>query len=74
MKNLTTEQLSELKHIFCEKVVDNLDKESLSLFVYESILQSYEAMKEQDFRQDVIDYYDGNAKSYEQLVKQVASD
>ena len=71
MKNLTTEQLSELKHIFCEKVVDNLDKESLSLFVYESILQSYEAMKEQDFRQDVIDYYDGNAKSYEQLVKQV---
>jgi hypothetical protein len=74
MKNLTTEQLSELKHIFCERVVDNLDKESLSLFVYESILQSYEAMKEQDFRQDVIDYYDGNAKSYEQLVKQVASD
>jgi len=71
MKNLTTEQLSELKHIFCERVVDNLDKESLSLFVYESILQSYEAMKEQDFRQDVIDYYDGNAKSYEQLVKQV---
>ena len=72
MKNLTTEQLSELKHIFCERVVDNLDKESLSLFVYESILQSYEAMKEQDFRQDVIDYYDGNAKSYEQLVKQVS--
>ena len=67
-KQLTNEQLNEIKRDFCEIIVDNMDTKTLVQIVYDNLLFDYKQYNQHEIR-EVISEYD--EELFDELVDNV---
>ena len=71
--NLSKEQTQKLKEIFCERVVDSMDLDTLIEIVYDQLYSSYEQYDEKDMMFEVTDFYNDNGEEYNNLLREVSA-
>ena len=66
--NLTPEQLQELKDLYVERVVDNMDTKDLVNYVMDDLDRYYEKMSDADFLEDAYNYWED---SFDEVVEDI---
>ena len=70
--NLNQDKLIQIKEIFCEKVVDSMDIDTLMEIVYDQLYGSYEQYDEKDMMFEISDYYNDKGEEYNNILKEVS--
>ena len=70
--NLNQDKLIQIKEIFCEKVVDSMDIDTLMEIVYDQLYSSYEQYDEKDMMFEISDYYNDKGEEYNNILKEVS--
>ena len=65
------EQLNKLKQVFCERVVDSMDLDTLCEIVYDQLFQSYDQYDETDMQDEITSYFNDNSEEYNILLREV---
>ena len=68
---MTPEQLNKLKQLFCERLVDSMDLDTLCEIVYDQLFQSYNQYDEVDMQDEVTSYFNDNSEEYNNLLREV---
>ena len=71
--NLNQDKLIQIKEIFCEKVVDSMDIDTLMEIVYDQLYGSYEQYDEKDMMFEISDYYNDKGEEYNNILKEVSA-
>ena len=71
--NLSKEQTQKLKEIFCERVVDSMDLDTLCEIVFDQLMGSYDKFNQEDMMYDVTDFFNDNGEEYNNLLKEVSA-
>ncbi len=68
---MSKEQLNRLKQLFCERVVDSMDIETLCEVVYDQLFLSYDQYDETDMQDEITSYFNDNSEEYNNLLREV---
>ena len=68
---MTSEQLNKVKQLFCERVVDSMDVETLCEIVYDQLFKSYDQYDETDMQDEITSYFNDNSEEYNNLLREV---
>lgn len=68
---LTPEQLNNLVEQYCDRVVSELDPDSMAQMLYEMLVDSFQQSNENDMEQLICAIYD--EEYYQQLVEDVTA-
>ena len=55
---MTTEQLDQLKSNYCEKIIDDMDMDTLMTLAHDLLMDSYQSCSEQEIKDEILDLYD----------------
>ena len=55
---LNTQQLAKLKFDYCEKIIDDMDMDTLMQMAHDLLMDAYETASEEDIRDEILDLYD----------------
>ena len=67
LMTLTEQQVNELKHSYCEQIINNMDMDDLMLMCYDLIRDSYQDATQEEIVDEIKDLYDEN--TLEQIYK-----
>ena len=71
--NLSKEQTQKLKEMFCERVVDSMDLDTLCEIVFDQLMRSYDHYDQKDMQFEVTDYFDDNGVEFNYLLREVSA-
>ena len=71
--NLSKEQTQKLKEIFCERVVDSMDLDTLCEIVFDQLMGSYDHYDQKDMQFEVTDYFNDNGEEFNNLLREVSA-
>ena len=71
--NLSKEQTQKLKEIFCERVVDSMDLDTLCEIVFDQLMGSYDNYDQKDMQFEVTDFFNDNGEEYNNLLREVSA-
>ena len=55
---MTTEQLAQFKFNYCEKIIEDMDMDTLMQLAHDLLMNEYEKCSEEDIKQEILDLYD----------------
>lgn len=58
LMSLTQPQVDELKHAYCEHIVNNMDMDDLMLMCYDLLRDSYQDATQEEITDEIKDLYD----------------
>jgi len=55
---MTTEQLSQFKFNYCERIIDDMDMDTLMQLAHDLLMDSYQSCTEEEIKEEILDLYD----------------
>ena len=55
---MTTEQLQKFKFNYCEKIIDDMDMDTLMQLAHDLLMDSYQSCTEEEIKESILDLYD----------------
>ena len=55
---LNTQQLAKLKFDYCEKIIEDMDMDTLMQMAHDLLMDAYETASEEDIKDEILDLYD----------------
>ena len=55
---MTTEQLAQFKFNYCEKIIDDMDMDTLMQLAHDLLMDSYQSCTEEEIKEEILDLYD----------------
>ena len=55
---MTTEQLQKFKFNYCEKIIDDMDMDTLMQLAHDLLMDSYQSCTEEEIKEEILDLYD----------------
>ena len=56
--SLNTQQLAKLKFDYCEKIIDDMDLDTLIQMAHDLLMDVYECASEEDIKEEILNLYD----------------
>ena len=60
---MTEEQLAQFKFNYCEKIIDDMDMDTLMQLAHDLLMDSYQACTEEEIKEEILDLYDDETLS-----------
>ena len=67
-KDLTPEQIDDLKDLLVERMVDNMSTKDLVVYVTDDLTEYYKDLSDKEFLRQAEDYWD---ESYPEIVEEI---
>lgn len=71
--NLSKEQTQKLKEIFCERVVDSMDLDTLIELAFDQLIVAYKHYDQKDMQFEITDYFNDQGEEYDNLLREVSA-
>ena len=55
---MNKEQLQQFKFNYCEKIIDDMDMDTLMQLAHDLLMDSYQACTEEEIKEEILDLYD----------------
>ena len=55
---MNKEQLTQFKFNYCEKIIDDMDMDTLMQLAHDLLMDSYQACTEEEIKEEILDLYD----------------
>ena len=55
---MNNEQLAQFKFNYCEKIIDDMDMDTLMQLAHDLLMDSYQACTEEEIKEEILDLYD----------------
>jgi len=55
---MNKEQLAQFKSNYCEKIIDDMDMDTLMTLAHDLLMDSYQSCSEQEIKDEILDLYD----------------
>ena len=55
---MNKEQLAQFKYNYCEKIIEDMDLNTLMVLAHDLLMDAYKDCTEEDIREEVLDLYD----------------
>ena len=55
---LNTQQLAKLKYDYCERIIDDMDMDTLVQMAHDLLMDAYADSTEEDMKEEILDLYD----------------
>ena len=55
---MTTEQLAQFKFNYCERIIDDMDMDTLMQLAHDLLMDSYQSCTEEEIKEEILDLYD----------------
>lgn len=55
---LTTEQLAQFKYNYCERIIEDMDMDTLMTLAHDLLMDSYASCTEEEISEEILDLYD----------------
>jgi len=55
---MTTEQLAQFKYNYCERIIDDMDMDTLMQLAHDLLMDSYQTCTEEEIKEEILDLYD----------------
>ena len=57
-KMMNNEQLAQFKYNYCEKIIDDMDMDTLMTLAHDLLMDSYQSCSEEEIKEEILDLYD----------------
>ena len=71
--NLSKEQTQQLKEVFCERVVDSMDLDTLIELAFDQLIVAYKHYDQKDMQFEITDYFNDQGEEYDNLLREVSA-
>ena len=71
-RDLTSEQLNDLKELLAERIVDNMSTRDLVSYVQDDLFHYYEKLGEHDFYEEAREYW-CDREQFEEIIEEIKS-
>ena len=55
---LTTKQLAQFKYNYCERIIEDMDMDTLMTLAHDLLMDSYQSCTEEEISEEILDLYD----------------
>jgi hypothetical protein len=55
---MNKEQLAQFKYNYCEKIIDDMDLNTLMVLAHDLLMDSYQSCTEEEIKEEILDLYD----------------
>ena len=55
---MNKEQLAQFKYNYCEKIIDDMDMDTLMTLAHDLLMDAYQSCSEQEIKDEILDLYD----------------
>ena len=55
---MTKEQLAQFKYNYCEKIIEDMDLNTLMVLAHDLLMDSYQSCSEEEIKEEILDLYD----------------
>ena len=55
---MNKEQLAQFKYNYCEKIIEDMDMDTLMTLAHDLLMDSYQSCSEQEIKDEILDLYD----------------
>ena len=55
---MTTEQLAQFKFNYCERIIEDMDMDTLMQLAHDLLMDSYQTCTEEEIKEEILDLYD----------------
>ena len=55
---MNKEQLAQFKFNYCERIIDDMDMDTLMQLAHDLLMDSYQACTEEEIKEEILDLYD----------------
>ena len=57
-KMMNKEQLAQFKYNYCEKIIEDMDMDTLMTLAHDLLMDSYQSCTEEEIKEEILDLYD----------------
>ena len=55
---MNKEQLAQFKYNYCEKIIEDIDLNTLMVLAHDLLMDSYQSCTEEEIKEEILDLYD----------------
>jgi len=55
---MNKEQLAQFKYNYCEKIIEDMDMDTLMTLAHDLLMDSYQSCTEEEIKDEILDLYD----------------
>jgi len=55
---MNKEQLAQFKYNYCEKIIEDMDLNTLMVLAHDLLMDSYQSCTEEEIKEEILDLYD----------------
>jgi len=55
---MNKEQLAQFKYNYCERIIDDMDMDTLMTLAHDLLMDSYQSCTEEEIKEEILDLYD----------------
>ena len=55
---MNKEQLGQFKYNYCEKIIEDMDMNTLMVLAHDLLMDSYQSCTEEEIKEEILDLYD----------------
>jgi len=55
---MNKEQLAQFKYNYCEKIIEDMDMDTLMTLAHDLLMDSYQSCTEEEIKEEILDLYD----------------
>jgi len=57
-KMMNKEQLAQFKYNYCERIIEDMDMDTLMTLAHDLLMDSYQSCTEEEIKEEILDLYD----------------
>jgi len=57
-KMMNNEQLAQFKYNYCERIIEDMDMDTLMTLAHDLLMDSYQSCSEEEIKEEILDLYD----------------
>ena len=57
-KTMNNEQLQQFKYNYCERIIEDMDMDTLMTLAHDLLMDSYQSCTEEEIKEEILDLYD----------------
>ena len=55
---MNKEQLAQFKYNYCERIIEDMDMDTLMTLAHDLLMDSYQSCSEEEIKEEILDLYD----------------
>jgi len=55
---MNNEQLAQFKYNYCERIIEDMDMDTLMTLAHDLLMDSYQSCSEEEIKEEILDLYD----------------